>query len=46
MDLSERGQGTYVSIVTALFGTVLIRFTLKPLYKPDQPSLTTIFLAV
>lgn len=39
-------RGTHVSIVTALFGTVLIKFTLNPLYKPDQPSLTTILFAV
>jgi hypothetical protein len=42
----QKGRGTYVSIVTALFGTVLIRFTLNPLYNPDQPSLITIFFAV
>lgn len=46
MNLNECGEGTYVSIVTALFGTVLIKFMLNPLYNPDQPSLTTIFLAV
>lgn len=48
LNLSKRtkGRSTYVSIVTALFGTVLNRFTLNPLYNPDQPSLITIFLAV
>jgi len=45
-ELEQKGWGTYVSIVTALFGTVLIRFTLNPLYSPDQPSLITIFFAV
>jgi len=45
-NLSNWDRGTYVSIVTALFGTVLIRFTLNPLYNPDQPSLITIFFAV
>lgn len=33
-------------MVTALFGTVLIKLILNPLYNPDQPSLTTIFFAV
>lgn len=45
-ELEQKGRGTYVNIVTALFGTVLTRFTLNPLYSPDQPSLTTIFFAV
>lgn len=42
----SKSRSSYVSIVTALFGTVLIRFTLNPLYNPGQPSLATIFFAV
>lgn len=46
MNLRQKDRGTYVSMVTALFGTVLSKFTLSPLYNPDQPSLITIFFAV
>lgn len=31
-------DGTHVNIVTALFGTVRIRLTERPLYRALQPS--------
>ena len=37
---------THVNSVTALFGTVLIRLILKPLYKPLHPSSWVIKAAV
>lgn len=46
MKVGRVWRGAYVSIVTALLGTVLIKFMLSPLYNPDQPSLITIFFAV
>lgn len=37
----KRNEDTHVSIVTALFGTVLTRFTDSPLYSARQPSCVT-----
>lgn len=45
-EAEHRNDAAHVSSVTALLGTVLIRFTERPLYSPLHPSSRMIFLHV